>query len=526
MEDFDQLMAWAGECGCEKELALLQGLAEALMRSEYVRAAIVGSSGYECARLLNAAVGETLCAPSLLPRQEKSLRVAFDRAEPDSRFECVSLLRPAWQEHGALLYLLSPQDARDPAILQGMDVVFYVIPASTPGTQTDREYLSSLAGIRIVPVLTGLSQAEPDEQTQVRDYVTDMVSPLGMASLLEADETRPETIGARMREQLPLGSELTFLRQAHCSCLMESARQLLKASARAALRQTEEEISQQDVRDEAELQEMRQKSGEWAVVRSELLANGAALALSTGDALRGMAPEFAQTLHAMGVQAGFSSTWVRDRLPREMEKLLNQAIQSRRGTLMSTVHEDVAGALHIARELELDADGTFQDLDPDLVIQALEAPEKPGDVKSFLLSPGGRRFAGIAAVGTGAAMVFLLHPGLMSTATLSVLPPTVWAGLAAASDTLLYRYHHSAWQKDQWQDVLQTYSRGNCDQAAVALSRSIVDYYESIYLILTQLSFRPRENNADPARARQAALQSILAALAAAPGPGAETEGT
>ena len=514
MKSFDRLLPWARECGCEKEMLLLRDRAQALANSKYVHAAVTGSSSYENTRLFNAALGETVRIPSLLPQKEKSLRVSFDRQDPDPRFECVSMLHPAWQEHGVLLYLLSPEDASDPAVMNGMDVVFYVIPASTPGTQTDREYLSSLAGIRTVPVLTGLGQANAEEQAQVRDYVMRLASPLGAEALMEADEAHPETIGAGMRERLPLGNELKFLRQSHCGSLLESAEQLLKASAQSALQQAEEDIRQQEARAEAELQDMRQKNSEWAVVRSELLSKGAALALSTGDALRGMAQEFGQTLYTLGVQAGFSSAWISEELPKEMEKLLNQAIQSQRGTLMSAVHQDVAGAMRSARELGLDTDGTFDDLDPDLVIQALEAPEKPGDVKSFLQSPGGRRFAGMAAIGTGTAMVFLLNPGFLTTAVPPVLMASMWTALAAASDTLLYRYHHNAWQNEQWQGVLLNYSRGNCNQAAVLLSRSIVDYYESIYLMLTQLSFRQKADAPSPALERRAALQSILTSLA------------
>ena len=505
MEDFNDLKSFARECGCEADLIRLSDQAAALRNGEYVNAAIVGSSSYENALVLNAAVGTKLRVPSLLPRQEKSLRAAFDRAAEDPRFECISLLHPAWREHGVMLYLLTPEDARDPAMLRGMDVVFYVIPASTPGTQTDKEYLSSLTGIKTVAVLTYLEQAEEGEREQVRDYVRDLIQPLGIECLLEMDKDHPEKIGPRMREQLPLGDELKALREIHCEYLLAQARQQIRSAAEEAIRQAEEAIRQQEAQADAQLQEIRQKNSEWAAVRSQLLTSGSALALSMGDGLRSLAPEFTRILQDAGADAGYSSKWVEASLPREMEQLLNQEIQSKRGALMQAVHQDVAAAMHCAREMGLDTDGTFQDLDAALVIQALEVPDKPDDMKTFLQSRTGRRFAGMAVVGTGAVIVALLNMGPLSG--------TILAGLAAASEMLAYRYHHSEWKKEQWHDILFNYSRGCCDQAAVALSRSIVDYYESVYLMLTKLSFRKKENVNAQAEERKIRMQEIIATM-------------
>lgn len=516
MLNYEEILAAARKLGLEDEIREMAARGEALAAREGVNVAVVGGVGSGKTTLVNLAAGRTLRKPSLLPDPSPSMRVCFERAEDDPRFECVSTVNRLWGECGATLYELNAVDGRDPALLDEMDMAFFTTPVTAAMTASDLALLEELRGIKTVVVLTGADRVRDeggeDEVERIRAYVEDVLRQTPAAGLLVSDPVNPAITVAQMLAAVPVGDELAARRRTHAGAIWLRARERVVETARRAL----EDNASQALAAEARLEQAREEAltrhAEWGTVRSEFLADGAALALKLADELRETAKPLASRLNAEGAATGYSRAWLKKQLPARMEELLREALIERRDLLAETARADLERALERARELGLNPGVVFEKADIDTMIRAIRPPERANRLGRFVTSASGLKVAAVAVAGAGALVAALTIPAV-SGAMLSVMPTNLWAFMYASAAAPYIRFEKVSWDVTQWQAALTKYARDNCNQAATSLTTGVVEYYKALYRVLTNVMFPEPTDEGEALERRRAELEGILAAL-------------
>lgn len=516
MLDFETLIEAAKTLDCAAEVQATQRRAQLLEAREHVNIAVTGSTGSGKTTLVNLAVGQTVRKPSLLPDKAPSLRVAFEKAEDDPRFECVSVVNRAWNEYGAMLYELTGADGRNDALLDEMDVVFYTTPVSAAITQTDREWLKAHRGARTIVVLTGADRLgdgeDMDDLDGLTGYVANLVQELSLDGMIVSDPRHPEQTRSKLLQQIPVQPELSELRMRHAEAILDRTRRMVIESARKALSESAVEMEAAVKCREQARQDAIAAHAEWSAVRAEFFSRGAALALKLADAMRNQAGGIADKLNAQGSDAGYSRDWLKKRLPEYTQQLIREALLDYRQTINQSVHDDLAMALDEARKLGLDSTLAYEKADIETMIQATQPPRPENTTSRYLTSKSGRRLAVMGTVGAGAMIAALTIPGVSAT-MLHAMPGYMWAALAAGVLAPVYSHDRGQWDKAQWRQTLEKYASDNCNQAAVTLNRGVLDYYETLYGLLTNLVFLGTEDNTGALADRRAELEGILSEL-------------
>lgn len=176
--------------------------------------------------LLNAIVGQEVREPSNISLDsEIPLRVTFEKADRDVRFECAEVYNREWNEENTVLFEFKTRDVavngKRTSLADEVDVFFYLISAMNAFTAEDVSALRALSDHRVFLVLTKLDAIDEENRDGVLKYATDMGTKMGLGEPLVLDKSNREQASEKIRKLLPLYAEQKMCRERYCGALLE-----------------------------------------------------------------------------------------------------------------------------------------------------------------------------------------------------------------------------------------------------------------------------------------------------------------
>lgn len=237
MEELQNLFAAADALNqrelAERTLALIQRINS----QEFTNIAVTGARNSGKTTFINEAVGSEVWEPGALDEDEKPLRISFEPLPEDDRFNCISAENSSWQTLKAIIYELRGKNLFDDGVLieemHALDMVFFIISATSPFGKEDVDALKALAPLKRQVVVNGMHLVDEANHEKVSNYIAKVSSSLGLSTAIIFEQG--EIFGEIVRNLIPPPAEWQETRKNKCVLLLKKMFDTLEEIARNEL---------------------------------------------------------------------------------------------------------------------------------------------------------------------------------------------------------------------------------------------------------------------------------------------------
>lgn len=220
-----------------KQTALVEkteALVELIRKQEFTHIAVTGARNSGKTTFINESIGREVWEPGTLDEDEKPLRISFEPVQEDERFNCLFVSSPPWRDLKAILYELRENILFNDNVLSedmyALDMVFFVISATSPFGKDDVNALKALAPLKRQVVVNGMHQVDDVNREKVLNYISKINDSLGLPPVIILESGKD--FGKAVRSLIPAYVELQELREKKCRDLCKKMLETLELTAR------------------------------------------------------------------------------------------------------------------------------------------------------------------------------------------------------------------------------------------------------------------------------------------------------
>lgn len=349
--NYERIMQIANSVGLKEVAAATASAINAVTSRNKLHVAFIGGQNSGKTTLVNAIAGKEIREPSNISMEDVlPLRVTFERADEDARFECVDVYDRDWNEENAIIFEFKASDVvvngKRTEFADEVDVVFYLISAMNAFTSEDVSTIKALANHKIILVLTKLDAIDEENRDGVIKYVTGMRTRFGLAEPLIIDRTNCENVSRTIRDALPLYAEQKQHKEKYCDALLNELVVVLKEKIDAKISELDEQLpaaSNSDSQRETYSKALKFKNEiiELGVARSKRFENDNELAnVLTKELLKS------------GGKSSYSDVWRANIKRNIVEPLISNKFESENQRIKKYLFEDCIGVNPTEEESE------------------------------------------------------------------------------------------------------------------------------------------------------------------------------
>lgn len=466
-----KLMDIAEYAGCTGDIRPFDSIIEGLKTSKLKNIAVLGDICCGKTSLINKLAGTEVRKPSDVSRGEPPMMVTFGSDEKKEGFEKHDVSNRRCSDAGVSFYEIPAGAAIDPAsgkpslLLEQMDAIIYIIPATAPLSRSDIEVLDVLANrFPAIIFISKLDIPEEDDRKQTIDYVESSLS--GQYSGIpfrffnNIQENYPDKIIGSL-EQIGLDD----LREFHIMQL----EYLAKETVISNLRRMENDLKVR--RRERENEQFaagsldRDKEIEWNNIRITMLEKQREATDLASKEIAGMEQETKEEILSNMERAGDDGAWVKKEIKGLLERRVNEysaAVMKKTGQIADAHTAWLVS--EVSHKFDIDLPVSEMERKASYISSDTEDYDNKRSYKSLLIAIGSGALAGGAITGK-----------------LTIAVPYI--AIPAALLTIAYTIDHFK-DTHEYHKKAREFAESCCSDAFAKLKEQTIstlkDYYEEL----------------------------------------------
>ena len=224
-------------------------LVELIRQQEFTQIAVTGARNSGKTTFINESIGREVWEPGTFDEDEKTLRISFEPLPEDENFNCLFVSDPSWRAYKSVLYEMRGNILfNDNALADDMyklDMVFFIISATSPFGKDDVDALKALAPLKRQVVVNGMHHVKDADRDKVLNYISKVNASLELPPVIILESGK--NFGQAVRNLLPAYVELKEWREEKCRWLVQKMFDTLEQTVRNEI-DTAAEFERQSVK--------------------------------------------------------------------------------------------------------------------------------------------------------------------------------------------------------------------------------------------------------------------------------------
>ncbi len=452
MTNIERIKKIAEEIGVEEKVSSILASAEDIRQRSKTHIAFVGSENSGKTRIMNAIAEKEIREPSLVSVEEKPLRVSFERADSDERFECVEVYVPSWNGEDVEIFELKNTEVLKgdelSLLMDEMDIVYYLVSAVQVFTSDDMAVIGALKNHVVKIILTKIDIVDEESRGKVIDYTTGICEKLGFEKPIITDIKAPSEISKTIRNSLPLITELQEMKNKHYEGICERAIEIIRSEANKRLGEIEENYEKSVASANKANDELNSKR---IKIKNNIIEQGIVYAERFSDSSE-LASVITRSLMQSGEKADYSEEWRKQLRQKDIEPVLYKAFQRENNLMADQILTDCEKWL---KTIDLSVDDQLKDRIDRFKNISVDCID--GDISGTVRNAKGQ---GVDrnSVATKAAITAAIVAGAI------IIPVPTWATWLASIGAVAYGSGSIIADKNRneakmWRDNIEVYSK-------------------------------------------------------------------